>query len=397
MNSTRLYRVSILYWRPRAAPSTCRTFATKECTLKNPRDPLRILFCGSDEFSIYSLVYLKKLQLKSPSIIASIDVVCRPGKRVGRGLKEIRDVPIKAVANELSLPVHEIDTFRGWNPPRPKGEPINLIVAVSFGLFVPPRILKGAKYGGLNVHPSLLPDFRGPAPLHHALLAGDKTFGVTVQTLDLKYFDRGLILAQTPKPGDPIPPTLDQFLPLAAENGANMLTRVIRGRFYESPEKFATPIVEEGSLRHAPKITLHDRHIDWETWTWDVISRRFKTLGSLWNFATAHPPNPKGTDVSPIQKRVRLMKLNLIDPQTIGITTGTSIEPGRPFSWSNSQISKGDVARPLYVFTCQGELIQIEEINVESRKSSAALGSALRGRLIEPLTGPLSKFHETLH
>lgn len=43
-------------------------------------------------------------------------------------------------------------------PPKPQGEPINLIIAVSFGLFIPPRILKGAKYGGLNVHPSLLPE-----------------------------------------------------------------------------------------------------------------------------------------------------------------------------------------------------------------------------------------------
>ena len=82
-------------------------------------------------------------------------------------------VPIKAVAQELSLPVHERDTFTGWDVsssgvhldiilieyqlPNPQGEPINLIIAVSFGLFVPPRILKSAEYGGLNVHPSLLP------------------------------------------------------------------------------------------------------------------------------------------------------------------------------------------------------------------------------------------------
>lgn len=68
-------------------------------------------------------------------------------------------VPIKSVAvDELDLPLHQIDTFTGWTPPCPAGEPINLVVAVSFGLLVPPRILKASKYGGLNVHPSMLPE-----------------------------------------------------------------------------------------------------------------------------------------------------------------------------------------------------------------------------------------------
>lgn len=95
-------------------------------------DPLRILFCGSDEFSIASLKALHAYHLKEPSRITSIDVVCRPGKRVGRGLKTIREgkcndrsnwarilftidiVPIKEVASNLSLPIHEVDTFTGW-------------------------------------------------------------------------------------------------------------------------------------------------------------------------------------------------------------------------------------------------------------------------------------------
>lgn len=68
-------------------------------------------------------------------------------------------MPIKNIAiAELDLPVHQIDTFTGWEPPRPNDENINLIIAVSFGLLVPPRILNVAKYGGLNVHPSMLPE-----------------------------------------------------------------------------------------------------------------------------------------------------------------------------------------------------------------------------------------------
>ena len=120
-------------------------------------DPLRILFCGSDEFSCASLSALHKLHREDSDVVRSIDVVVRPPKPVGRGLKELRVLPAQTLAASLGLPVWNRDTFTGWDVPRPDGEDINLIIAVSFGLFVPPRILQATKYGGLNVHPSLLP------------------------------------------------------------------------------------------------------------------------------------------------------------------------------------------------------------------------------------------------
>jgi methionyl-tRNA formyltransferase len=71
---------------------------------------------------------------------------------------------------------------------------------------VPPRILQKLKYGGLNVHPSLLPDLRGAAPIEHAILSGRNYTGVSVQTLHPLHFDHGVVLAQTPAPGIPIGP-----------------------------------------------------------------------------------------------------------------------------------------------------------------------------------------------
>lgn len=98
-------------------------------------DPLRILFCGSEDFSIASLRAVNDEHRSHPDFIASIDVVCRPPKRVGRSMKAVRkgspsereawyhdteslQVPISAVAKELSLPLHQIDTFTGWNVSR---------------------------------------------------------------------------------------------------------------------------------------------------------------------------------------------------------------------------------------------------------------------------------------
>ncbi len=76
----------------------------------------------------------------------------------GRAETQTSIVPLQKLAESLKLTVHERDNFTKWDMPHPGGEPINLIVAVSFGLFVPPRLLRTAHYGGLNVHPSLLPE-----------------------------------------------------------------------------------------------------------------------------------------------------------------------------------------------------------------------------------------------
>lgn len=73
-------------------------------------------------------------------------------------------VPCKSVAEHLGLRIHQRGTFREWEIP----EGTNLIVVVSFGLFVPRRILNSAKYGGLNVHPSLLPQYVNPTSSYWA-------------------------------------------------------------------------------------------------------------------------------------------------------------------------------------------------------------------------------------
>ncbi|KAI9708041.1 MAG: Methionyl-tRNA formyltransferase [Bogoriella megaspora] len=256
-------------------------------------DPLRILFCGSDAFSIASLEALNRDRKHRPGSSSSIDVVCRPGKRVGRGLKAIREVPIKKAAQDIGLPIHEIDTFKGWQPPAPQGQPINLVIAVSFGLFIPARILSNAKYGGLNAHPSLLPDLWGPAPLHHTLLQRRSVTGVTIQTLHPKHFDQGAILAQTPPPGIPIPNpetcVPDDLLDLLAPIGGSMLVdSIAKGRFltpHQSCKPF-TGLPESAELHHARKIASQDRHIDWRTWTSDEILLRQRVLGNLWDDVT---------------------------------------------------------------------------------------------------------------
>ncbi|QSZ33168.1 hypothetical protein DSL72_002754 [Monilinia vaccinii-corymbosi] len=238
--------------------------------------PLRILFCGSDSFSCESLRCLAKENRKFPGEIASIDVLIRPGKPHGRKLMEIREVPLKHVAEELGLPIHERDTFTGWDLPKPDGESINLIVAVSFGLFVPPRILNSVEYGGINVHPSLLPQYRGAAPIHHTIMNGDTVTGVTLQTLDPHKFDNGTILSQEAFPV-PQPDTINfqGLLDFITPKAANLLVQGIRDRVFMNPDAIQL-------IKPAPKIKPIDRYIDFEKGISIDVERRYRALGRLW-------------------------------------------------------------------------------------------------------------------
>ncbi|KAL2152645.1 hypothetical protein VTH82DRAFT_5829 [Thermothelomyces myriococcoides] len=200
----------------------------------------------------------------------------------------MREVPLRGLAKQLDLPIHERDTFTGWNMPQPDGESINLIIAVSFGLFVPPRLIHASKYGGLNVHPSLLPDLRGPAPIHHALLAERNYTGITIQTLSPEAFDAGVPLLQTPPPGIRIPEecTPEQLQGILAPMGADLLVQALRAGLHvppyqpwrqqhqvkeedvqrgsgqngtTTPRSFTQPPPPPPPPMHAPKITPQDR------------------------------------------------------------------------------------------------------------------------------------------
>ncbi|KAL1865679.1 Methionyl-tRNA formyltransferase [Diaporthe australafricana] len=296
-------------------------------------EPLRILFCGSDEFSCASLRALHSLQAAKPKLIKSIDVLVRPGKPAGRGLRRIATGPLFRLAEELGLAVHKRDTFTGWELPPPghvrhheTGEvlrhraahenshrqPFNLLVAVSFGLFVPPRVLRALRFGGLNVHPSMLPDLRGPAPLQHALLRGRRHAGVTLQTLHEKDFDRGAVLAQTPWPGLPVPEGCDvrQLHDLLAEKGAELLVDGLKRRVFVPPylPQGWTPTEEDldaGLLWDAPKVTKLDSMVDWAGWTWG----RDKTL------------YPDGWTAADLARRYRAVGVKLPGEGNTGLWT----------------------------------------------------------------------------
>jgi methionyl-tRNA formyltransferase len=176
-------------------------------------------------------------------------VVTRPDAPQGRGRK-VAPPPVKQAAERLGITVHQ--------PEKPElPEPADTVVVCAYGLYIPPRLLDQALW--LNVHPSLLPRWRGAAPVERAILAGDEHTGVTIHRT-VAELDAGPIAAQEAFPvGD-----LDAGAVYArcAEIAARLLDDVL-------PSPTFTPQPEEGAI-YAEKITPADRRLDlsdpFDTW-----------------------------------------------------------------------------------------------------------------------------------
>ncbi len=136
---------------------------------------IKIVFMGSPDFALPSLQALAKNY-------DVVGVITQPDKPSGRG-RELKAPPVKILAQELNIPVYQPEKLRDttqleiWQP--------DLIVVAAFGQILKKNILDFPKFGCLNVHASLLPRWRGAAPINAAILAGDDETGITIMKMDV--------------------------------------------------------------------------------------------------------------------------------------------------------------------------------------------------------------------
>ncbi len=222
--------------------------------------------------------------------------------------------------------------------------------------------------------------FRGPAPLHHTLLSGCKATGITLQTLHPKHFDRGVILAQTPYPGfNHEATTVSELEALVTPKATEMLVKGVRGRIFVPPLQdvgWDKDHQQSTELRHAPKITTEDRHIDWNKWTAKEILQRQKVIGPLWNFAR-----------SSVAGRTRMQRIIWTSGfSTVPNSDQKTLRPGHP-----SLKSLGSIARDshsMLVQTRDGYTLQVDEAKVEGGKAEKVSAASRRAGMIE-LSEPL--------
>lgn len=239
--------------------------------------PLRVLFCGSDNFSVPTFDMLREMHLRRSDVVSRLGVITPVDKLSGRGLSIRKAAPMTLLANRMGFPVHHVHNFSLKSSELPEGE-WDLIVAVSFGHKITPPVLDQMKVGGINIHPSLLPRYRGPAPLHHALLNGDRETGVTLQTIHPTEFDKGQIVMQSPAvqlEGT----TLSGLYSATARIGASMLKELLLNGYPANAPPRLSPDYEES---YAGKIQKNEMQIIWTTWTTAKIVRWSDVLDSLW-------------------------------------------------------------------------------------------------------------------
>lgn len=212
----------------------------------------RIVFMGTPAFSVPILEALIK------SNYDVIGVVTQPDRPVGRK-KVMTYSPVKEAALNYNIPVLQPEKISGseemekiieWKP--------DLIVTAAFGQFLPTRLLEVPKFGSINVHASLLPKYRGGAPVHYALIKGEKETGISIIYMEKK-MDAGDILAQrslTITKQDDVGTLFERLSIMGRDLLIEIIPALLKGEVNPIPQ-------DEDKVTFSPNIKREEERIDW--------------------------------------------------------------------------------------------------------------------------------------
>ncbi|MCH7786656.1 MAG: methionyl-tRNA formyltransferase [Chloroflexi bacterium] len=216
-------------------------------------NPLKVVFMGTPVFSVPVLTALVD---EGHRIVG---VYTRRDRPTGRG-KRLTAPPVKLAALERGLPVFQPSSLRRDEKARQEMASLSpdVVVVAAYGLFLPPDTLSLPRLGCLNIHPSLLPRYRGSSPVVAAVLSGDAVTGVTVMKLD-EGMDSGPLLAQRETPIGP-DETAEALTMRLFELGSDLLIEVLpkweRGEIQAQPQ-------DESMVSVTSRLSKEDGEIDW--------------------------------------------------------------------------------------------------------------------------------------
>lgn len=295
---------------------------------------MRIVFMGTPDFAVGSLQAL--CESGKHEILA---VVTQPDRPKGRGNKLLQ-TPVKEYALAQGLTVYQpqkvktpefVELLHELQP--------ELIVVAAFGQFLSKEILELPKYGCINVHASLLPKYRGAAPIQYAIIKGEKESGVTIMQMDIG-MDTGAMLDKVVVPIEENT-TMGELHYALREQGAALLLQVI--------DKIAagTAVAEQQDNEQATYATLLDRsmeHIDWS-----------KTAQEVHNLIRGFNPAPSTFTKLPNGKGLKIWGSKMTDKNSAA-AAGTVIETGKHS----------------FFVACGEGVLEITEVQPESKKRMPA-------------------------
>jgi methionyl-tRNA formyltransferase len=214
---------------------------------------MRVVFCGTPQFAVPSMKYL--LAQSDFEITA---VITQPDRPRGRG-REVSFSPVKEAAIAAGVPVHQPEKIR-----TPEAQELlqklapDVIVIIAYGQIIPGRLLPIPKLGWINLHASLLPKYRGAAPINWAIVNGEAKTGVTSMRIDAG-MDTGEILLQREMEIEPSE-TAPELAARMSEIGAPLMVETLRGLVAGMIVARTQP--GEGASS-APMLKKEDGRIDW--------------------------------------------------------------------------------------------------------------------------------------
>jgi methionyl-tRNA formyltransferase len=213
---------------------------------------MRLIFAGTPEFAAQALAALHSAGHEIVLVLA------QPDRPAGRGLK-LAPGAVRALAQERGLEVYQPAGLKdAQTQQRLRALGADLMVVAAYGLILPEAVLAIARLGAVNIHASLLPHWRGAAPIQRAILAGDARTGISIMQMD-RGLDTGPILAAEAIPiaADDTSATLhDKLAELGARLIVSALSRLERGELRAQPQ-------EDALASYAAKITKAEAEIDW--------------------------------------------------------------------------------------------------------------------------------------
>lgn len=218
---------------------------------------------GTPDFAVPALVALHE---------AGHELVCvytQPPRPAGRG-KKLQPSPVHRKAEELGIEVRHPTSLKNQDAQAEFAAlQADVAVVAAYGLILPQAVLDAPSYGCLNIHASILPRWRGAAPIHRAILAGDAETGVTIMQMEAG-LDTGPMLAKVITPIDA--KTTGELTEELAELGANAMVGVLNDL-----EHLAAIPQDDGAATYAPKIDKAEARIDWSKPA-EEIERRARGL-----------------------------------------------------------------------------------------------------------------------
>lgn len=283
-----------------------------------PMNNLRIAFAGTPQFAVPTLELLIQNHYKICAVLT------QPDRASGRG-QQVHRSPIKVCAQQHQLPVLQYTTLKTVDVEQSlRALDLDILVVVAYGLVLPKNILMIPRLGCLNVHASLLPRWRGAAPIQHAILCNDRLTGISIMRMDEGldtgpvYFQAPYVLAQditTPKLHDDL-----------AHLGAQSLIYTLHLLKCTSYQ-FVPKLQHVQFASHAKKITKEDGQIDWKKAAEEILRQihAYQPWPGAYSYIDQQVIKIFAANVIETQHNPRLEDVPVILPGTILQHTKTAI------------------------------------------------------------------------